>query len=353
MNSFKKKQLIAKVGPLLKKTGVHHLFRPLYGGIGHILMFHRVVPESNRARIHNHLSLEVSPTHLEEIILHLKRKKYRFISLDEMYEGLVHGTLKEKFIVVTFDDGYRDNLEIAYPILKKLNVPFTIYIATQFPDKGAVLWWYMLEESLLKRSEVRFTLGQNNFHFHTRNQQEKEQAFSELRSLINQTFDKDRFNDVLSAIFADREENPFDYVESLSLNWEEIAQLSTDPLLTIGAHTIHHYPLTQLSDDELLLEMDGSRKLIADKIGKEVHHFAYPFGKPPEAGLREFECAKHLNFKTATTTRVANVFPAHKDHLECLPRVTINRVTDKHILDLQMQGFLPFIVHKGKRVVTN
>ena len=94
-------------------------------------MFHRIVPQTAARRVHNHLSLEITPEHLEQVIQYFRRKEYSFISLDQLSTSLETGNLpNNKFVVFTFDDGYRDNLEIAYPILKKYEIPFTVYITT-------------------------------------------------------------------------------------------------------------------------------------------------------------------------------------------------------------------------------
>ena|SRR5437764_15440766 len=105
------------------------LARPLYSGIGSILMLHRVCREANRPRLGFNRLLEVTPELLEEAIVFLK-KKYEFVSLDQVYEILNGGKRKSKFIAVTMDDGYLDNYTHAFPILKKYNVPFTIYVTT-------------------------------------------------------------------------------------------------------------------------------------------------------------------------------------------------------------------------------
>ena len=57
------------------------------------------------------------------------------------------------------DDGYLDNYENAYPIFKKHQIPFAIFVATDFPDKKAVLWWYVIEELILNSTEIQLSDG--------------------------------------------------------------------------------------------------------------------------------------------------------------------------------------------------
>src|ERR1700748_45540 len=122
-------------------SGSHALLRPLTGGVGAILMRHHVRPERYDRFQPNRL-LEVSPRFFERVIRHLRRSKLDLVPLDEMHRRLVTGDVPgRRFVCVTFDDGYRDNLEFAYPVLKKYEVPFAVYVATSFADRiGALLW---------------------------------------------------------------------------------------------------------------------------------------------------------------------------------------------------------------------
>ena len=66
-----------------------------------------------------------------------------------------------------------------------------------------------------------------------------------------------------------------------------------------------------------------------------------------------FEMVKSLGLKTGTTTRIGNIFSQHKNYLECLPRISLNQVSTSSVLDMQTSGMLPFIYHKGKKVISN
>ena len=71
-----------------------------------------------------------------------------------MHRRLVEGDFKRRFVCLTFDDGYRDTLQCAYPILKKYDVPFAIYIPTSFPDRLGELWWLALEAVIARNSRI-------------------------------------------------------------------------------------------------------------------------------------------------------------------------------------------------------
>ncbi len=353
LNNYKKKIWINRLAPLIQASGLTCLFRPFYGGMGHALTFHRVVPPLASPRIHNHQSLEVSPEHLEEVIQYFAEKDYQFFSLDQLQVALEQGKVEKKFVVFTFDDGYQDVWQYAYPIFKRHKIPFAIYISTNFPDQTAILWWYMLEDYVLRKDHIYFCLSNETYDISCINQEEKEAAFASLRQIILDEPDQLRLPSILKTIFGDLHTVLMHNSQSLSLSWEQIRSLNQDPLVTIGAHTINHYPLSQLDEVMLKEEVEGSRTRIEQEIQTSVRHFAYPFGKKGEASQREFDFVQQAGFSTATTTRIGNIFPAHKNFPTALPRISINEVSHSPVLDLQTTGLIPFIVNRGKRVVSD
>lgn len=321
--------------------------------MGHILTFHRVIPPLAGPRIHNHQGLEVSPEHLEDVIQYFLKRNYRFLSLDQLKAILDRGDTDQKFVVFTFDDGYQDVWQYAYPIFQQYKVPFAIYISTNFPDQTAILWWYMLEDFVLRKDRISFRLSGKAYDISCVNREEKEAAFARLRRIILNEPDQLRLSGILKTIFGDLYAVLMQESQSLSLSWEQIRSLSQDPLVTIGAHTVNHYALSQLDGSTLKEEVEGSRIRIEQEIQVPVRHFAYPFGKKGEASLREFTFVQQAGFLTATTTRIGNIFPAHKNFPTALPRISINEVSRSPVLALQTAGFIPFAVNRGKRVVTD
>jgi peptidoglycan/xylan/chitin deacetylase (PgdA/CDA1 family) len=91
-------------------------------------------------------SLEISPEFLDTLITEFRRQGLEFISLDEMHRRLTEGRFLDRFVCITFDDGYRDNAEYAYPILRYHQVPFAIFVASDFADWRGHLWWDTLED---------------------------------------------------------------------------------------------------------------------------------------------------------------------------------------------------------------
>lgn len=122
---------------------VHNLTHPV---LGRILMLHRVVEQ--RSDKPEQRELEVTPAFLEQTIIDSQKKGYSFTSIEELLntKHLILNTKKR--ICLTFDDGYLDTYTTAYPLLKRLNVPFAVYVTTGFVDKTAQMWWYPTTDAM-------------------------------------------------------------------------------------------------------------------------------------------------------------------------------------------------------------
>ena len=287
-------------------------------------MFHRVCPDRSKQRIRGNAGLEVTPEYLENTIEFLRQNNYEIVSLSQAAKILNEGYKEKKFAVFTFDDGYSDNFIHAYPILKKHRVPFTVYVTTNFPDGKAVLWWYLLEDLILKETIIEFQLNGLKYKFLCVHLWQIEWAYQEIHRLILNS-SSSNLNQRIRQVFENYEIDFHKKTSELALTWEQIREMSEDPLVEIGAHTISHPVLNKLTDSDVLQEIEGSRDKIESEINKKVEYFSYPFGTRNEIGRREFRIAKKCGFKTSTTTSIANIFEEHKDLLEQLPRIPINQ----------------------------
>jgi peptidoglycan/xylan/chitin deacetylase (PgdA/CDA1 family) len=347
MNKIYLEHLAKALTPVLYYSGVHALTKPLYSGVGHILMFHRVLPESSRIRVHNHKTLEITPAHLEEIINFFKQLDYQFISLDELERNQRAPEPKKKFVVFTFDDGYADNYTHAYPIFKKHGIPFTIYVATSMPDGNAVLWWYLLEDLIAEHSTIEGVVNGQKKIFFTNTTFRKEIAFNQIRSLFVRA-DKKALSLLMRDFFKDHTHTIYSKTTELALSWQQIVELSQDPLVTIGSHTVNHLPLHSLTLSDAQEEIRCSREIIESHVHQEVRHFCYPFGS---YGTKEIHLLKEGGYSTATTVNMANIFNTHSGHPFSLPRIMINSLTNTKLLTLQINGLLPALRNKFRRVL--
>lgn len=302
---------------LIKQISKIKFVQEIFKGKATILMLHRIAPFED-GKIPANENMKVSPEFLEHFIIQSKSKGYCFISLDSLYDGLKNGTLKEKSLVITIDDGYKDNLTFGYPVFKKHNVPFCIYVCTSFPQKSHNMWWFALEDYLLKHNTANIE-GES---FDISSLQNKQKAFLRFREIIiensNNYEDATEIMNKLGIFY-----NPRDY-DGLALLWEEIKYLLEDNLTTIGNHTNSHPIFANLSNDEIINDIKKANSAFSAHLNYLPEHFAYPFGSRIEVKKEHFELLKELGFKTATTTRNGHIYAQHRDFLTALPRVFLH-----------------------------
>ena len=129
----------------LHYSGADDLIAPYVGGDGVILMLHHVTPDQPRDFEPNGI-LKVTPAFLESVIGEVRASGFEIIALDDVKARLATPEPKKPFAVFTLDDGYKDNRDHAYPVFKRHDVPFTIYVPAAFADGEGDLWWLVLEE---------------------------------------------------------------------------------------------------------------------------------------------------------------------------------------------------------------
>jgi peptidoglycan/xylan/chitin deacetylase (PgdA/CDA1 family) len=305
-------------------SGLHHFMRPLVGGVGAILTLHHVRPPRPDAFQPNRL-LEVTPRFLERLLRLLKRARIDVISLDEMHRRFIGGEFKRRFVCITFDDGYKDIKQWAYPLLKKYELPFALYIPTSFPDRLGELWWVALEAVIAQNRRVGLVVNGEDRFFDCASVSQKRELYDEVYRYLRSMKTEDELRRVVRDLCACHCVDMAAFCRDLCMDWSEIAELADDPLVTIGAHTVKHEMLKKVPDAAAVrAEMEMSRAVLETALGRRPEHLAYPVGDPTSAGPREFRVASELGFKTAVTTRPGVLFKAHRDYLTALPRISVN-----------------------------
>jgi hypothetical protein len=174
------KQAVLRTGlEALYFTGGHVWLRPWLGGVGAILTLHHVRPRRAGDFRPNQL-LEVTPRFLEAAIRRVRASGLDLVSLDEMHRRLSTGEVGRRFACLTFDDGYRDLLRHAYPILRKHEVPFAIYVPTSFPDRLGELWWLVLEIVIARNSRIGLVVDGKDRRYDCATLEEKRDLYESL-----------------------------------------------------------------------------------------------------------------------------------------------------------------------------
>ena len=296
--------------------------------------------------------LTVSSKHLENTLQFLRRQKIDIISMDEVVKRIAAGQKSangKPFVAITFDDGYRDNAEIAAPILRQYDAPYTIFVATGLIDGTADLWWDGLEAIIQKQKRLLVKVSGVVEEIDCSSSDAKSQSYATLLEYLTTELSEEeqrRWVKELAVLYK------FD-LDALRQNemmrWEELQLLAKDPLCTIGAHTIHHYALARLSEQQATKEIREGSRILQAALGEKPNHFAYPYGYPAAAGKRDFELAADLEFESAVTTRPGVIYADHKNHMMALPRVSLNGHFQKNRYTKSLLSGLPTLLANKMR----
>ena len=289
------------------------------GVLGVVFMLHHIT-NNNPIGIPTNEDLIVSPKFLETIIQKYRKEKFDFISLDGLSD--IIGSNKKNyhpFIAFTIDDGYLDNYTNALPIFERHHVPFAIFVATDFIDQKAVLWWDVLEELVLHNDIIHY--NKQSFPCHTF--QEKWDTFRIIREDILK-YDQSQLIESLQKAFHNYHIDWLKPIREKAMTWDQIKELSLHPLCTIGGHTVSHPTLNQLSDDNFRQEVRVGIEKLESVTGQKINHFAYPYGSPNEIGEREYRLINEFNFKTSFIAYGGCITEKNKNNITHLPRVYLH-----------------------------
>lgn len=237
------------------------------------------------------------------------KQNFDLISLREMLRRRAGGTVHGDEVAITFDDGIRNHFTTAYPILREHGAAATFFVCPALIDSGDWIWNYELRcrLNLLKPAE-RVTL-----------MNEIGATSIEIESLVARAKClKPEQRRHAEAWVRNHTQGYSPSAQQLDryapMTWKDVAGL--DPaLITIGSHTLHHPILSTLSSDDLQIEICESRRLLEQRIGREVELFCYPNG--------DFDERAHSivrdHYAAAVTSRPGLVGRGDDDYL--LPRI--------------------------------
>ncbi len=341
---------IATLLRALHLSGLDRALAPVCQGAGVILTMHHVRPDRTGDFAPNRI-LEITPEFLDDVLCLLKAQGFEIAKLDEVPIRLAGaGKAKRPFAVLTFDDGYKDNLEYALPVLRTHSAPCTVFVTRGFVDGTSPLWWLDLEEAISRQNQITVDLPEGRVTIPTATAAEKAAGFEKVYWALRPG-PEETFRRVVADLAADAGVDPLARTRSLCLDWSGIRDLASDPLVTIGAHSLTHPMLAKHEDTVARKEMAESKGALETELGREVRHFAYPVGDPGSAGQREFALARACGFETAVTTRPGMLFPGHGSHLTALPRISLNGLFQrKGDVAALLSGVPTALQNRGRRL---
>ncbi len=213
-----------------------------------VFMYHHVSP-------HKGDMVTVSPDVFEAQMRFLAETGYRTLSADELV-GFIRGniSIKEKAVLITFDDGYLDSYVYAFPVLKKYNIKASIFIVADWVERSS--------GSGVVGSELKVDKLPNH---------------NECKKLINEG----KTSEVI-------------------MNWDMIKEMQKSGLVEFYSHTMSHKKCAELADDELIKELKDSKASIEQRLNKPCPYLCWPKGSYNENSIKE---AKDAGYQALFTTK--------------------------------------------------
>ena len=305
-------------------VGIGRLFSSINRHKPIVLTFHGVTSEKP-GNICNYQGKHLYIKIFSELMRYL-RARYTPVTMSRIADWLEgQGDIPERAVAVTFDDGYRNVLVNAAPVLSRLGIPATVYVVTDFVHERKMIWMDRMVSALAitKRTSLTLSSSAQEIRLPIQNIKEKEIADTKIRS-------------VCKALPSEHREKVIrQIIEDLEVDDKQIAEVwrDHDPLqpgdfktlqdhgIEIGSHTKSHRILSRCSPGELKQEFEDSKKYIESITGKVCDQFAYPNGKQGDFNERTRECARESGYRCAVTT-IPKRLTRGQDPFE-IPRYTL------------------------------
>lgn len=276
-----------KVGSLLSRTILYSGQKRLV-----ILMYHRILPKTDPRYLSEEPGMVVSPESFEMHLEQIGCLNATVVKINDWLQ-MDEATKPKLAFAITFDDGWLDNYEYAFPILKKYNLPSHVFSVTSRIGKASEFWPNRLLNILLNKEKIRTIKGTKLEHLLPEVPSEpltKEEASSIINIVKNHSDQK--IIEALDASFVD--EGPIDM-----MSVEQLKKAQSYYNVEVGCHTATHLRLlTGITNEQLTGEIATSKDVLSELIGHDVIGFCYPNGDASEEAVKLV--AKNYDYAVTT-----------------------------------------------------
>lgn len=283
---------------LLDISGTNWLCRALMSGRGVILYYHGIsadesyVAAGTRKR---HAPVEMFRRHME----FMRADGYRFVTMTEMAHALARkASPARKLATLTFDDGFRNVVRNAYPLMREYGAKGCIYVVHDIVGTGRLFLPSWLDTQILANPAESFDLElpDRKIELDLRTPAFRQKALGQAVRAIRDVPELQK--PALIEKLTSRLDGPV-LPEEVVADWDELRGLDAD-VLEVGSHTCTHPELTRLTEEQSLdREIGYSREAIARAMGRPVDHFCYPRGRFDDRVVAK---VAQCGYMTATTT---------------------------------------------------
>lgn len=233
--------------------------------------------------VNKNVETEIFDIEVFEKQIQYLNKYFEIISIVEFEKRFLTNSFTNREVVLTFDDGYANNLHIVEPILSKYNLPFTIFVSTEHITTGH-LFPTSVNRIITKGAELKnISIPSQNLNFLLGNKNDMDNASNTISKLLktlplNQV--RNITNDLINNVSKERWLDLREKFKSVRpMNWDEVKELSNKKNVTIGSHCMWHICChSNHSEDDIKQQIEMSKKIIEERLNKECNYFAYPNG---------------------------------------------------------------------------
>ena len=283
---------------------------------GMVLLYHRVIDLD-----HDPQQLAVSPKNFQDHISYLKAQ-FSIISLQELVKRISSGKTINNCIVITFDDGYADNLYFAKPILEKIQVPATVFLTAGMIGACREFWWdeleriFLTDELFFKPLKIKINRQEYKWNIYTHDDSLK--VYKQLHPLLKY-LSNDKRERILDDIFkwSDLDRNNGRETHQI-LDEKEIRKLVEGELIEIGCHSFTHSALSAEPQERLFFEIVESKQRLEQIIHKRIRSFSYPFGQKQDIEMKAIRLVKDSGYNCGIVNIQGNI--DEKTDLFMMPR---------------------------------
>ncbi|MBN2512080.1 MAG: polysaccharide deacetylase family protein [Sedimentisphaerales bacterium] len=221
---------------------------------------------------------EIEISQFKQHVIHLA-ENYHVLPLEEVANRIKQGKSLHRCVAITFDDGFLNNYTLAYPLLKQLHLPATIFLITDCIETGQPPWFIKFRYAFqtTRKEMIEVTCAGETLTLPLTTEENRLES-SNIMMQDLRTRENDARKEMLESLFHLLEVDDFTALDGMMLHWEQIREMSRHGI-SFGAHTASHPVMSRISLPEAEHEVRVSMEVIQSHLGQKVATFAYPFGR--------------------------------------------------------------------------
>jgi peptidoglycan/xylan/chitin deacetylase (PgdA/CDA1 family) len=248
-----------------------------------VLAYHRITPpEQEHSKINPFDSDLISATTEDfEWQMRYLRDHFEVVPLTRLVAHLSgRDPIDRPSVIVTFDDGFRDNYTYAYPILKELGIPATIFLSTEMVDSREAIWFQMVSFLMMKSDPQSIQVEGIPERLPRSNDAQIRRSDARMLQKHLKSLPHRKFQSTLVDLKTYmKSDNSFDDLDdAVAITWEQAREMQENGI-HFGSHTVTHGILSRMDQAEQQRELIQSKRRIEEALGKPVQAIAYPVGR--------------------------------------------------------------------------